>query len=110
MYAIHPHEFDQHFEDIEYADFYYVELDPSFDSWVNAEQEKLKFVVRENEQEQFEQFKIEYNMKPISLTALLGDEQEFLEEYNRVCAVIGIDPIPEQALILRQDWRSMRFN
>lgn len=110
MYAIHPHEFDLHYVDAEETDFYFIDLDQSFDGWVNAEQEKLKFVRREGEQQQFENFKLQYNMKPISLTAILGNDQEFLNEYTRICAEMNIEPDVNSATELREGWLSVRFN
>lgn len=110
MYAIHPHEFDLHYVNAEEIDFYFVDLDQSFDDWVADQQEKLKFVCRENELQQFENFKLQYKMKPISLTAILGNDQEFLDEYTRVCTKMNIEPNVDSAIELRKGWLSVRFN
>ena len=78
--------------------------------WVDSEQQKLRFQVRPQEEEQFEYFKHQYSMKAISLTRLLESDQTFVQEYQRVCAEMQIPPLLEQALILRKDWYSTRVN
>lgn len=109
IYAIHPHEFKTRFIEVDETDYYYVHLDTKFDSWVSNQQKKLNFVWRDNEDKEFDELKTQYNMKPISLTALLSSTEEFLNEYLRVCSVMNIQPEVDQALLLREDWQTVRF-
>ena len=111
VFPLHPYEFDQDFSGDEDSEFYYVDLDlGSWKAWVDSEQQKLQFQVRPQEEEQFEYFKHQHSMKPISLTRLLESDQTFVQEYQRVCAEMQIPPLLEQALILRKDWYSTRVN
>ena len=111
VFPLHPHEFNQDFSGDEDSEFYYVDLDLEvWKDWVDSEQQKLRFQVRPQEEEQFEYFKHQYSMKAISLTRLLESDQTFVQEYQRVCAEMQIPPLLEQALILRKDWYSTRVN
>lgn len=47
-------------------------------------------------------------MRPIDLTKMLHSEQDFLEEYLRICSQMQIEPQTDQALWLRNDWYSVR--
>ena len=109
VFPLHPHEFFNDFSGDSHTEFYYVDLDLSqWGDWVQASQHKLQFQIRPLEQKRFEEFKQEYNMKPIYLSQLLGDELSFVQEYQRVCADMQIPVLVEQALTLRQDWYSTR--
>ena len=106
---MHPHEFIADFNNQSKSEFYYVDLDlDQWGDWVNEQQTKLNFQCRHNEQQQFEDLKVTHDMQPISLTKLLESQQSFLVEYHRICEIMGIDPLPDQALLLRQDWMSVR--
>jgi len=109
IYAIHPHELNSSFQEVDTTEFYYVDLDPKFNSWVSSEQEKLKFIWRPNEEQQFEVYKKQHQMKKISLSAFLEDEETFLAEYHRVCNEMQVSPDQVSALDLWRDWRSIRF-
>lgn len=109
IYSAHPHELETRFMPVDHTEFYNVELDTAFDQWVLAEQKKLHFAWREQEVDTYNSLKLKYNMKPISLTKLLGTEQEFLDEYHRVCELMKIQPVDDSALELCKDWRSVRF-
>lgn len=109
IYAVHPHELDADFLHADNTDFYYVELDSTYDSWVEAQRVRLKFVWRDGEAQQFEKLKQQYSMKPISLTAIIEGQQSFVDEYLRVCKEMKITPKLEQATELLHDWKSIRF-
>lgn len=117
MFAIHPKELETDFfpnESVKntkfyHTNFYFVDLDTKYNSWVQDEQTKLKFVWRDDEQELFDLYRTQYSMKPISLTKLLGNTNEFSEEYLRVCNEMSITPCLEDALVLNNDWRSIRY-
>lgn len=110
--AIHPHEFVQveyHIYE-EYTDkFLYVELDPRHLAWVQHSQSRLGFVLRPNETEQFKSLRHQWNMKKIDLSLMLDSQAGFVQEYERICQVLGIDVHTDQALTLYQDWRAVRF-
>lgn len=107
IYPVHPYEF--HFDyDNSDCNFYYVDLDlDQWGSWVEQEQQKLGFVVRPDELDYFNKYKTMYNMKPISLTKLLG--QDFDSEYQRVATDMNITPVMDKAHALFQDWKSVRL-
>jgi hypothetical protein len=111
MYCIHPHEFYKFAEQIE-SEFdslmLYVHLDDRHKTWVDDNKEKLKFVHRDQEQEQYEILQQRHSMQSINLSAMLDSPDQFLEEYNRCCELIGIEPHPEQALKLYENWILIR--
>lgn len=114
VFPLHPHEFirDEFIENFNSdltAELYYVDLDlDQWGSWIHEQQQKLNFQYRGPEHQQFHELKEKYNMQPISLDRLLESQRSFLIEYNRVCDLMGIVPLPQQALALRQDWMSVR--
>jgi hypothetical protein len=110
VFPLHPHEFIADFNNQFESEFYYVDLDLNlWGNWVNEQQTKLNFQYRHNEQQQFEDLKAMHNMQPISLDKLLDSQQSFLTEYHRICKVMDIEPLTQQALLLRQDWMSVRL-
>jgi hypothetical protein len=107
---LHPHEFIADFDNQSDSEFYHVDLDlDQWGDWVNAQQTKLHFQYRQNEQQQFEDLKATRNMQSISLTEFLESTTSFLKEYHRICKIMEIEPLPQQALLLRQDWMSVRL-
>ena len=109
VFHMHPHEFIADFDPRSTTELYYVDLDLGrWGSWVDSQQQKLNFYHRPDEREQFHGLIEKYKMQPISLDRLLENQQSFLTEYNRVCGLMGIVPLPQQALLLRQDWMSVR--
>jgi hypothetical protein len=109
VFPLHPYEFIADFDNQSQSEFYYVDLDlEQWGDWVNLQQAKLHFQYRYNEHQQFEDLKAKHRMCPISLTRLLESHESFLKEYYRICKIMDIDPLPEQALLLRQDWMSVR--
>lgn len=105
---IHPNEFVD-FSSPEPTEFYCVDLDlDQWGTWVDAQQKILGFYHRGNEHGEFEKQKNLHNMKSIDLTKMLNSEQDFLEEYARICNQMLIEPQPDQALWLRRDWYSVR--
>ena len=114
VFPIHPYEFIAEFSDFRLnseSEFYCVDLDLNkWGSWVDAQQKKLNFHYRDNEHQQFQDLKEKYKMRSISLDKLLESQESFLEEYNRVCYLMGVFPLPQQALILRDDWMSVRIH
>ena len=110
VFPLHPHEFIANFSNSD-SEFYYVDLDlDRWGSWVDTQQEKLNFYYRDNEHQQFQDLKKNYNMQSISLDRLLESQRSFLAEYARVCELMGVVPLPHQALALRKDWMSVRVN
>ena len=110
VFPLHPHEFIADFNSQSESEFYYVDLDlDQWGDWVNEQQAKLNFQYRQNEQQQFEDLKGMHNMQPVSLDRLLESQQSFLKEYHRICKIMDINPLPQQALLLRQDWMSVRL-
>ena len=110
VYSIHPHEFILNQTGIYSTSdqFFHVEL-KGHDSWVADQQQRLKFEWRERELEQFQQIVEEYPTEPINLTGMLVGEQEFLNEYQRVCQIMDVTALLDLALALYQDWRSVRY-
>ena len=113
IYSIHPHEFTKFENEIEqYAasgvEYFYVTLDSKYQSWVDKNQEKLKFKHRPFESERFDQLRKQYNMKQINLTAMLDSEELYKQEYIRCCDIMKIIPHPKLALKLYEDWKSVR--
>jgi hypothetical protein len=105
---IHPNEFVD-FSSPDPTEFYCVDLDlDQWGKWVDGQQQRLGFQYRGNEHGKFAKQKIFYNMKSINLTKMLRSEQDFLEEYLSTCEHMMIEPRPDQALWLRQDWYSVR--
>jgi hypothetical protein len=110
VFPLHPHEFIADFNNQSDSEFYYVDLDLNlWGDWVREQQTKLNFQYRHNEPQQFEDLKVMHNMQPISLDKLLDSQQSFLTEYHRICKVMDIEPLTQQALLLRQDWMSVRL-
>jgi hypothetical protein len=110
VFPLHPHEFIASLSDSA-AEFYHVDLDvDKWGAWVDTQQQNLNFYYRDNEYQQFEDLKKNYNMQSISLDQLLESQRSFLAEYNRVCDLMGIVPLPQQALALRKDWMSVRVD
>ena len=106
---VHPWEFDLQFVPVGACEFYYVDLDlDHWGEWVQDQQEKLKFRTRGDEHAQFVRCKKQYNMKPISLTRMLENENNFLKEYLEICESMAVTPVPDQALWLWKDWYSVR--
>lgn len=112
VYGIHPAEFiafKDTIDQLDCVDFYYVDLDLAlYGQWVEDQQKKLKFVVREQEPETFQILVHDYHMKPISLTKMLDSEEHFIQEYTRVCALMSMIPRESLAVKLYNDWRSVR--
>ena len=109
IYGIHPCEFEYNQAGIYNEDqIFYVELE-NHDQWVAEQQKKLNFVLRENELSTLNQILLSRVYQTISLTQMLKGDQEFLAEYMRVCTLMNITGIPDQALILYNDWRSVRY-
>jgi hypothetical protein len=109
VFPVHPYEFGNDFIDHGNSEFYYVDLDLEvWGEWADSEQEKLQFLVRTLEKNEFENFKNQHSMQAISLDQLLHSRDSFLEEYCRVCDLMKISPHIEQALWLREDWMSVR--
>jgi len=111
IFSIHPHEFDLMEQSIEQLDsaYYYADLDPKYQPWVDANQKKLGFVYRPGEIDQFDQLKSKYAMQSINLTVMLDSPDGFLAEYLRLCEHMEISPCADRALALYQDWKSVRF-
>jgi hypothetical protein len=109
IYPIHPYEFHHDFQEIDETECYYVDLDMNrWGDWVEQQREELKFVDRPSEYEYFEKYKNLHSMKPISLTKLLGTDQEFQDEYLRVANAMCITPVLDQAILLLRNWKSVR--
>jgi hypothetical protein len=110
IYSIHPHEFWLNLSSMcaVYDQFFHVEL-TDHDEWVNDQQQKLQFEWRENELLKLQQFTSTYPSQAISLTQMLRGNNELLNEYKKICQIIGITPMLDQALQLYQSWRSVRY-
>lgn len=105
---IHPNEFID-FSSPGATEFYCVDLDlDQWGTWVDAQQTLLGFCYRGDEHGDFDKQKTLCNMRPIDLTKMLHSEQDFLEEYLRICSQMQIEPQTDQALWLRNDWYSVR--
>jgi hypothetical protein len=109
IFSAHPYEINSSFVDIDTTEFYYVELDSTLEQWVNQQQKKLNFTQRPMEKKLFDLLKNKYRMLPIYLSKLLISEQDFVNEYHRVCKLMNIEPCVEQALMLLNDWKSVRY-
>ena len=113
-YAIHPFEFKMFEHGINLLDqteFYYVDLDlTKYGAWVDSQQQKLKFCLRDNELDDFYKLKQQYPIQAISLTKMLESTDEFLKEYTRVCNLMKLQPHIDQALALYLDWSRARRN
>jgi len=109
IFSAHPDEINSSFVEIDTTEFYYVELDSTLERWVEQQQKKLNFVKRPKEEKLFDLLKNKYHMSPIYLSEMLISEQNFVNEYRRVCKLMNIEPCVEQALILLNDWKSVRY-
>lgn len=110
IYPIHPYEFHHDFQELDQTECYYVQLDlDQWGPWVEQQRKELKFIDRPSEYEYFEKYKKLHDMKPISLTKLLGTDQEFQEEYLRVAHSMNISPTLAQAIELLKDWKGVRL-
>jgi hypothetical protein len=113
VYSIHPHEFYLLKDHIlqEDADFYHVDLESRFDSWVFGQQKKLGFKYRPDyagELDRFNQIRIEHRTKPISLTAMLTNENLFVQEYVKTVESMGLTADVAPAIQLYRDWIAVR--
>jgi hypothetical protein len=111
VYCIHPHEFSIFEDEITSdpkASMFYVELDDRHNSWVEESKEKLKFINRPHEPVQHEVLRQKYNMPSINLSKMLDSSEQFLEEYIRCCNLIGLETHLEQAMLLYENWISIR--
>lgn len=109
IYQIHPREMISDYVSIEPEDFFHIELDlQRWGHWVRQEQQRLQFVQRPDEGQQFEQLKIKFKTKPIDLNKMLDNNDNFVEEYLRVCNLMKLTPVVDQALSLRKDWYDTR--
>jgi hypothetical protein len=113
-YQIHPHEFlklEHNIKQLDQAEFYCVELDlVKYGAWVDKQQQKLNFIVRENEASDLQTIKLKYRPNSISLTNILDSESGFLKEYIRVCELMKLIPQSAQALELYRNWARIRMN
>ena len=109
IYQIHPREMVSDYVSIEPEDFFHIELDlQRWGHWVRQEQQRLQFVQRHDEGQQFEQLKIKFKTKPIDLNKMLDNNDNFVEEYLRICNLMKLTPVVDQALSLRKDWYDTR--
>jgi phage anti-repressor protein len=115
VYSIHPYELglaEAALIDLENSEFYFVELDEKYHSWVKEQQAKLKFIYRPDfsgELNQFKNLKNKYSMtSSINLTSLLESETSFANEYLRVVANMNITPDLPGAIELYQGWIKTR--
>jgi len=110
IFSVHPLELYTNFQELDQTDFYYVDLDKKYDQWVSKEQQRLGFNVRPNEYELFVQLKNQYQMQPISMTAILEQSQDlFLMQYHKICTAMKITPVENHALLLWNNWLDARF-
>jgi len=108
VYAIHPHEFFK-FGNLASGDLFRVNLDLStYGNWVDQAQKKLKFTYRPNEWNEFKSLDLNPNVCDINLTKMLDSQQGFVEEYTRICDKMNISTHVNLAMVLYQDWLSVR--
>lgn len=108
IYPIHPAELESDYLSMGPEAWYHIDLDlEQWQWWIDGEQQRLSFVEREYEYQQYLAIKEQHHTQSISLTKLLS-VHGFMEEYLKICADIGITPVPDQAESLRQDWYKTR--
>jgi hypothetical protein len=115
IYAIHPHEFltlSEEINNCSHIEFYYVDLNlAQYQPWVDQAQEKLKFRYRPDwngEYSTFAHLVSAHNMKPISLTAMLDSDDQFLCEYLGLIDSMQLTADSQSALKLFRDWKTVR--
>jgi hypothetical protein len=113
VFAMHVPELEMHnpvLQSIQNIKYFYVDLDlEKYSSWLNSAQQDLNFKYRIDEY-------LKYNLlldnstsdQRISLTAMLNSKDEFLQEYRRVCALMGITTSEESASVLYDGWYDTR--
>lgn len=109
VYSIHPHEFNLMESDIVQQDseYYYVELDSKYESWVLKQQASLNFQYRPNYQSElnlFNHLKEKYSMTPINLTAVLDSADACVSEYLKISQTMQLTADVDSARILYNGW------
>lgn len=113
IFAMHVPELEMHkpvLQSIRNIKYFYVDLDlEKYSDWINSSQQDLNFKYRIDE-------KLKYKClvdraapdQLINLTSMLDSPEGFLQEYCRICAIMGVAPLKEQALILYKEWYTTR--
>lgn len=113
VFAMHVPELEIHKPKLQFiknVKYFYVDLDlEKYSNWINAAQQDLNFKYRVDEKSKYQQ--LLDNCTPdqfINLTNMLDSLEGFLQEYYRICAIMGTAPLEEQALILYKEWYTTR--
>jgi hypothetical protein len=109
VFAMHVPEVEIHkpmLQSIQNIKYFYVDLDlEKYSSWLNSAQQDLNFKYRIDEKSKYQTL-VDRAVPDqlINLTAMLESSDKFLQEYCRICAVMKITPVKDQALALYQEW------
>jgi hypothetical protein len=109
VFAMHVPELEMHkpvLQSIQNIKYFYVDLDlEKYSSWLNSAQQDLNFKYRIDEKSKYQTL-VDRAVPDqlINLTAMLESSDKFLQEYCRICAVMKITPVKDQALALYQEW------
>ena len=113
VFAMHFPELEIHtpmLQTIQNIKYFYVDLDlKKYGNWLDSAQHDLNFKYRIDEKIKYQQSI--NNARPdqlINLTMMLESSDKFLQEYRRICDVMKINPVEDQALILYQEWYDTR--
>ena len=113
VFAMHVPELEMHkpaLQSIQNIKYFYVSLDlEKYSSWIDSAQQDLNFKYRIDEKSKY-QFLVDRAAPDqlINLTAMLDSPDKFLQEYCRICTVMKITPVKDQALVLYRDWYDTR--
>lgn len=113
VFAMHVPEFEMHkikIQSVQKMKYFYVDLDlEKYGNWVDSAQQDLNFKYRVDEKSKYQQ--LLDNGAPdqlINLTAMLDSLEGFLQEYCRICSLMKIAPLMEQAVTLYKEWYATR--
>lgn len=89
---------------------FFVDLDrQKYQTWLNKSKEDLHFKYRLDEIKNYYIWKNSTkNLFPIDLTKIIENEFGFIDEYLKVCNLIGISPNINAALNLYKEWYDTR--
>ena len=113
VFAMHVPELEIHepvLQSIQNVKYFYVDLDlEKYNRWISVAQQDLHFKYRLDEKSKY-QYLVECASSDqlINLTAMLESSDKFLQEYRRICTVMNITPVEEQALKLYREWYDTR--
>ena len=113
MFSMHAPELELYsskLQTIEKVNYFYVDLDlDRYGSWIDSSRQDLNFKNRVDEDLKYKLLlDSSASDQRINLTVMLNSKDEFLQEYRRVCALMGFTPLDESAATLYDGWYDTR--